>query len=261
MIDFVLLVALIAIVYASLVRFVQNKLVDKSEMEALQAESKLLDIEEKAARERKDQRKIDEILQKKLELFPKMNKILLSQFKPMIFILGIFFVVSFILGQLDPNPLDDVKIPLTKDGYGCTNYVQSDNFSACFKLPSSPIGHWQVTAVSLRNKEQVGSASAAFFLQNDSYDQWFEPKKGEIVEVSVDKKIYEENDIVFVTAKSPSATEMIAVFDSGTSFDVNLPFTIPLLNIKHLTSPTSWLILVSLLFNILVGMFTKKVTK
>ena len=55
---FYALVTVLALVYASISRFIQNKLIDKSEMEAIQRESKELTADMDKAQKAKDKKKI-----------------------------------------------------------------------------------------------------------------------------------------------------------------------------------------------------------
>ena len=74
---FTALVAVLAVIYAAVASFIQKRMVDRSEMEAFQAESKELSAEYDKAKKAGDKRRMEEIMQRQMEFLPKMNKIML----------------------------------------------------------------------------------------------------------------------------------------------------------------------------------------
>ena len=74
--------------------------------------------------------------------------------------------------------------------------------------------------------------------------------QGESVVVSTDKKHYIVGERVAVIAETSDTTNVEAVMDNGTSFRVDLPLTIPVLNVQRIYQPYWWFILVSLIANI-----------
>ena len=71
---FTALVGLLAVVYAGIAKFLQNKLVDRSQVEAVQAESKKLSKEFSEAKAKGNDKEMERIMKKQMEMLPKMNR-------------------------------------------------------------------------------------------------------------------------------------------------------------------------------------------
>jgi hypothetical protein len=86
---------------------------------------------------------------------------------------------------------------------------------------------------------------------------------GESISVSTDKNVYYSGDKVAITVAPPSkAKEVEIILDSGTTFYVDLPFTIPIIDVQRLHEPYWWFIFITIISGILVsiiyGRFQKK---
>ncbi|HID72819.1 TPA: DUF106 domain-containing protein, partial [Candidatus Micrarchaeota archaeon] len=187
---YVILVAVAAIVYAGISRFLQNKLVDRSKMEEFQKESKRLNAEYKKASERKDQAKMEEIMKQQMELFPKMNKIMMQQFKPMIIIICIFFVFTFAVNSINPMVEDDIKFVLYDDGEGCDT-AGDGIFTACVEMTNENYGKWTATAKAKENGNELGMNETYFLYNTKSHDEIHtEGGTGKQVLVSAERETY-----------------------------------------------------------------------
>lgn len=245
--DFTALVAFLAVVYAGITKFIQNKLVDRREMENLQKESKRLSEEFDKAKKANNKKRMDEIMKSQLEFLPKMNKAMMAQFKPMIFILAIFFAFTWGVGQLDPTTKDDIYINMSDDGTGCDEAAGDLTYSACF-TPDNP-GKWTFTAKGFRGGAEVGHNSTYFIYDSETGDDYAEGPGGEPVSPWTDKSGYSEGETVKLYAKS-GAELVQARLDRGTSFAVELPLTIPLINVKTIHQSYWWFIFISLISNL-----------
>ncbi len=265
------LVTVLALVYAGISRFVQNKLIDRTEMEAIQKESKELTAEMDKAQKAKDKKKVDELLQKQMEFLPRMNKMMMGQFKPMFIILAVFLLLTAIVSQLDPTVRDDIKLNLTDNGKGCDKVAGDGIYTACYTLNNTNYGKWTVLATMYSGGAALGH-NESYFLYNPNAtnnDTYVESALGENIEVMTDKMQYMPNDTVTIyaipanmtkgssllfipiTPPAPMAVDQVqAVLSNGTYFRVDLPVTIPIVNVNRIYQAYTWFILVALVMNI-----------
>jgi len=256
--SFAALVAFLAVAYAAVASFIQKKMVDRSQMEAFQAESKELSAEYDKAKKAGDKKRMEEIMQRQMEFLPKMNKIMFAQFKPMIVVLAIFVAVTWVVGYIDPAVKDDIILNMSDNGTMCDSVAGDGIYSACYALNDTAYGKWAVTAMAMGNgNPKLGSNSTGFFYEggnaSSENDTTVIGPQGEPVNVSVDRMRYAEHETVKITASAANANAMEAVLDHGTSFRVDLPLTIPLINVKTIWQPYWWFILVSIIANLLIS--------
>jgi hypothetical protein len=266
---FAALVGFLALAYSGLLKFIQNKLVDKKEMEGIQAEAKRLNEEMDRAQKAGNQKKVDELMAKQLEHLQKMNGAMLNSMKPMFVIVLVFAAFMWVVGMLDPYVKDDITLNMTDDGLGCDRAAGDGVFSACYTLAGENFGKWTVHAKMFEGSSEMGSNETYFLLnaQNAS-DTYVEPGKGEKLELGTDKREYAPGETVAITGVPANMTQgsefiirlseprplridhMSATLSNGTYFSVELPIAIPLLNVKTIYQPYWWFILVSLIGNL-----------
>jgi len=277
---FTALVGFLALAYSGVVRFIQGKLIDKREMQEIQAESKRLNDEFEKAKKADNKKKMDEIMQKQMEFLPKMNSVMFKQFKPMIVILVIFAAVMFVVNAMDPSTKDDIRLNMTDDGKGCDRLASDNIFTACFNISGANYGKWTATGQMFEGTAELGS-NQTYFLYNpqEEKDTYYEPGKGEGLVLSADKPVYYSGDLVTITAvpakmtagssfiiplappREIKVTRMALVVSNGTYFKVDLPFTIPLVGVKSIYQPYWWFILISLVGNLAIGFVMNQVQK
>lgn len=261
--SFAALVAFLAVVYAGLASFIQKKLVDRSEMEAIQAESKALQQEYDKAKKAGDKAKMEDVMRRQMEFLPRMNKVMMSQFKPMIVILVMFVAFTGAVGYIDPAVKDDVKLAMADDGTGCDSAAGDGVFSACYQLNGTAYGKWTVAVhVFGDGNAKLGTSSAYFIYGNASgLDGDVEGPSGELVNVTLDRAQQAEGDTVRITASAAKAKAMEAVLDGGTGFRVDLPLTIPLINVRTIWQPYWWFIFISIIANLCISTATSQMKK
>ncbi|MFN7990522.1 MAG: EMC3/TMCO1 family protein [Candidatus Micrarchaeia archaeon] len=257
---FTALVGVLAVVYAGAVKFIQNKLIDRKEMEEFQAESKRLSAEFDKAKKADNKKKMDEVMKKQMEFLPKMNSIMLKQFKPMIFILVVFFGVTWLIGHFDPTVQDDITLNMSDDGKGCDAAAGDGIFSACYKIDSANYGKWVFSAKSLNGGSEAGHNSTFFLYNSNESDNYAEGPKGEPLMVSTDKAYYTPGETVRLFANS-TAKAVEARLDNGTSFKVDLPFSIPIVNVQRIQQPYWWFIFISLIANLSISAVMGRIQK
>jgi hypothetical protein len=254
---------------------VQNKLIDKTEMEAIQKESKELSKEYEKAQKAKDKKAMDEILQRQMEFLPRMNKAMMGQFKPMFVILAIFALCSGLIGQLDPTIKDDIRLNLSDDGKGCDRIAGDGTFSGCYQLGNSTdFGKWTILAKMYEGSAELGK-NETYFLYNATdvlIDKYVEAGLGEGLDISAGKESYMPGENVsiyatphnmtrggsflFIPTSAPRETQVSrveATLSNGTYFRVDLPVSIPLVNINRIYQPYTWFIMISLIANIILS--------
>ncbi len=256
---FTLAVGLLAVIYAGIAKFIQNKLIDRSRMEAMQKESKQLNLDFKKAKEKGDQAEMDKVMKKQMEMLPKMNKAMMAQFKPMIIILAVFFAFTWVVGHIDPTLEDDIKISLLDDGLGCDQTAGDGIYSACIEPENE--GKWVVHVRSYRNGAEVGYDSVYFSYDEDIDDTYLENPRGEPLAVSTGKRDYYSGETVELYAQANDVSTVEATLDNGTAFRVDLPFTIPIVNVQRIYQPYWWFILISLISNLSIGFVLGKMKK
>lgn len=259
---YIIIVALVAVVYATTTRVLQLKLVDRKQMDQVQKESKELNAELKKAKERNDQAAMDRIMKQQMELLPKMNKAMLQQFKPMIVIIGLFFIFTHAIGYINPVVADDVSIVMNDDGTGCDLVAGDKIYSACYEISGNDYGKWTFSALAYSEGKEIGLNHTYFFYGERDTDTYVERGWGDQqIGLSTDKPLYQAGDTVHLYANAPTANGMKATLDHGTWFYVDLPVTIPIFNVQRIYQPYWWFILISLILGLIISFLLKKIIK
>ncbi len=255
--NYEILLAVLAVIYSGVARFIQLKLINKAEMDAVQAESKRLNEEYKAAEKAHDKAKSERLMKEQMELFPRMNKVLLSQFKPMIVILVVFFFVNWAITAYDPAKLDDVTLMAHLNGSG------NGTYTAYYMLNSTTYGKWVASATAYDAGADIADNSTYFLYNVDNTtDTFLLAPKGQPMAVSTDKQTYYPGDTLEVmVTPPPGATGVNVTLNMGTSFYVDLPFTIPLVNVQRLHEPYWWFIFVALIGGMIISIAYSMMTQ
>jgi hypothetical protein len=276
---FTALVGLLAVVYAGIAKFLQNRLVDKSEMEAIQAESKRLSEEFNKAKKSNDQKKMDRIMKEQMDFLPRMNSAMMKQFRPMIVILLILFAFTWVVNTIDPTTKDDVTVNLTDDGAGCDKMAGDGIFTACYQPDGGEPGKWTALFKAYDNGRVAATNETYFSMGESDGDTYVENGVGESMEVSTDKAQYDAGQTITLFAAPANMTKgtdfivqilpparlnvdsVQATVSEGTYFRVDLPLTIPLINVKSIYQPYWWFIFVSLITNIGITLVMNQMKK
>lgn len=272
---FTALVAGLAVAYAGFAKFVQSKLIDRSAVESIQAESKKLSEEFKKAKETGNQKKMDEAMKRQLEFMPKMNKVMMMQFKPMFVILGVFLALNFVVSHIDPTVQDDLLINMSDDGLGCDDTAGDGVWSACHDFKGGNYGKWTLSARALENGAEIGK-NETYVLYNPQADEdtYTEMGTGAPLIITADKRVYYTGETARIyvlpakeTSAFPSGTRPVDVdavrlqVSNGTYFRVDLPFTIPVFNVQRIYQPYWWFILISFVCNISLSVVLGRLKK
>ncbi len=235
----------LALIYAVTIRFAQRKLMDQNLMKEVQEQSKKLNEAYKEAAKNNDKRRMDEVMKMNEQLMPKMNQMMIGQMKMMAVVLIIFFAFTWVAGQLDPYPKDDFSINLTKTG---------DEYVGSFALENATSGFWYVTVKAYNGENEVAQNQTIFFIgEKTEQIEWIQTT-GSHMDVFTSKETYSDGEQVTVSAKAPeNANRAVATFSNGTRFYVDLPVTIPLINLRRIYDSQSWFIFSAVILGLFVN--------
>lgn len=262
---YVVLVAIVAIVYSLVIRFVNDKFGNKQEMQKFQEESKRLSDEYSKASKANDKIRMDQIMKEQMETLPKMNGMMLNQFKLMVPILLIFFVFTWSINNFDPTLKDRITLPLNDVGKDCDTIANDGIFTGCTYLNSSNIDTtWAVIGKGYDSSgSEISENFTLFSYGQVSLDQnaYYKAQKGKL-SISMDKKTYLPNDKIIIKASGDGLYKVNAILNNGESFYIDLPFTIPIINVKRIHEPYWWFLFVTVIFGLVLsiaqGLLTKK---
>lgn len=262
---FIIVVAIAAMVYSLIIKEIQFRLTDQAKSKALQAKSKELSEELKKASAKNDQKKINEIMQKQLALMGEMNSIMLQSLKAMVPIIIVFLFFTSVLTFFDPTTLDDINLDPLDDGNDCDKTANDKNYSICYKI-SGNSGEWLLSVKALDGKNLIGQDNIIgethknFFLDNLSQPTNVKPSTGQQILVQGVNSAYKTNDLLelhlFTNKGIPKVT-----LNNGTWFYVDLPFTIPILNVQRINDVYWWFIFVAFIFGLISNTFYQKLRK
>ncbi len=247
---FIALVAVLALAYAGTTRYLQARLMDKKAMEEMQSESKRLSKEFDEAKKSGNQKRIDDAMKQQMDFLPKMNKVMMGQMKMMFAVLVVFAAFMWVVGYLDPSVQDDIRLNMSDDGKGCDLKADDGVYSACYRLEGTNYGKWTALVKAFNGGAEMGSNQTYFIYKSDGSDTYVDAGKGQPITVETDKARYDSGENVTLHASfgnpGTRADSMQATLSNGTYFSVELPFTIPLFNVKTIYQPYWWFILISM---------------
>lgn len=280
--SYTIFVAVLALIYSVFSRFVQQKFGNQKDMKEFQENSKRLQKEFEDATKANDKKRTEEVMQKQMANFSIMNKALFGQFKIMAIVLVAFFGFMFIANTFDPAVADDFTINLVDDGMGCDVSAGDGVFSACV-VPDTAFGPWlahvtvhvescsQVDAKEfvLRacdpNRGEVIQENFAWFSYGKKNGDAFysKPADDKMLNVSFANTFVSQGGKTVLYAKPTKGEKVLvtAKINRGTWFYIDLPFTIPIINVQRLNDPNGWFIFVSIVFGISTSLVMGQINK
>ncbi len=251
--SFVFIIFLIAIFYLIAVKVIQNKFVDKEKLRRFRERSNELTKRMNEANKRKDKEEMDRILKEQTAMFPEMSKIMFEQLKMSFIVIAVFLIATNILGYLDPYKSDDMSVSLV-EGTGCDGEIDGV-FEYCFTPENN--GTWVVEAIAYNEGKEVGRSYSLFYYGNYSDPGYAEPAKGSNPpNITFSKKGYTFGEEVRIYIES-KGDRIDLNLDKGTHFMYELPFEIPIINVKRIYQPTWFFILITLVLNIVWAIILK----
>jgi hypothetical protein len=250
---FAVFVTIAALIYAFIARELQYRFGNRKEMEDFQAKAKILTDEMNDAAKRKDSKKIDELMIKQAEHMKQMTGMMLGSFKVMFLVLGVFFVMTWGVSQLDPTIKDDITIKLLDDGKGCDLTANDGNFTVCY-TPKSTNGTWSVfVKANKADGGEFGENGTYFYYAVNDSQAYAKGPKAAPVGVSAEPKLVPSGGQVTITAAANGASEVYATLDNGTRFYVDLPIAIPILDVKRINETYWWFIFTALIGGLVIS--------
>lgn len=257
---FVIIVTIIAIIYSLVVRKLQYKFGNKKEMEAFQAESKRIQGEYNQATKEKNTGRSERLAEEQKQLLGRMGGLMFGQIKVMLIVIVVFLGVLWFVSYIDPHTKDDVKLSLLDNGVGCDKIAEDNIFSGCYELKNSNYGYWTATVSAYgSNGALIAQNGTRFIYKEASKVSGFYEKKGKPLGISLDSENYYPGQTVTITTKlNETPSKVQAVLDSGSFFYAELPFTIPIFNVKVINRTYWWFIFISIIMSlIIVPVYTK----
>ena len=259
--------ALVAALYVAVTAFVQNNVGGKGRLRALQQEIQQLQKTMTEAAKNKREKEMDEAIARNWKLTGELMSIQTQLFAVLIVLL---FSLAFIFPHIEPGAADDARLQLFDDGLAshCDAAAGDGIYSNCYAIPENATqGAWVVDAYlySASNDTLSRNATAIYVGGGNASDVWLQAsaqtglidsllgRVPQFVNVSTDRKGYAPGDTVAIHAEvSPalSGGRLEADLDSGTFFHVDLPFTLPLINIRRIIGSYG----VFLFFAFVIGM-------
>lgn len=244
--------AVIAAVYVAVSTFTQNNVGGKGRMRGLQAEMRQLQKEMTEAGKKKDDAKLNELISRNWKL---TMEIMVIQTQLFALLLIVLFALMQFFPLVEPGTADDVRLRLYDDGLAehCDAAALDGTYSGCLSLPQNGTrGAWVIDGflLSATNETLSRNATAIYYEGGKPEDVWLQAstqsglveglmgKVPHYLSVSTDKQNYTAGETVSLAARAvpsvPEGGSIEASADSGTFFHVDLPFPLPLINIRRI---------------------------
>jgi hypothetical protein len=245
-------ITIAAIIYVAITMTVQTKVGGKNRLKLLQEEMKAVQLQLIEAGKSKDAAASDAIMKKYWDLTGELMKI---QFQLLAVLLVVLFAFMAIFPHFEPGMEDDILAPLFDDGLlaHCDAVSGDGVFSNCFAIPSNAAkGAWMAD-VYLRspgNETLARNATALYVGGGAPEDIWLQASSQTgLLDGILGRTAYHLNvttDMENVTlgqtvalraAVAPAPAEganLEGHLNMGTFYHADLPFAIPLINIRRI---------------------------
>jgi len=245
-------IALLATVYVALTTTVQANIGGKNRLKTLQEEMKNVQLQLMEASKNKDAADSDAIMKKYWGL---TGELMVIQFKMLGILLVILFAFMAIFPHFEPGMEDDLRAPLFDDGLAahCDAAAGDGVFSNCFAIPASAgTGAWVADAClySAGNETLAKNGTALYVEKGVPEDVWVQPvaqtgfidglmgKTAYFINATADRQNVTRGQAVAlhatVSPAIPKDARLEGALNMGTFYYVDLPFTIPLINIRRI---------------------------
>lgn len=246
-------VLLCAVVYVSITMTVQSRIGGRNRLKTLQEEMKAVQLRLMEASKSKDAAASDAVMKEYWELTGELMKIQFQMFGLLIIILFAFMAV---FPHFEPGGADDIRAQLADSGLAsdCDLAAGDGIYSGCFAIPAgAQKGAWMadVFLISPGNETLARNATALYVEGGVPDDIWLQASsQSGILDGLMGKTAYHVGvnssaqnatlgqQVALYATVSPSELPQGAVFEGvlnlGTFYHVDLPFTIPLINIHRI---------------------------
>jgi len=245
-------VALLAIAYVALTTTIQTNIGGKNRLKTLQEEMKAVQLRLMEATKSKDAAESDAVMKQYWDLTGELMKV---QFQMLAVLLVVLFVFMAIFPHFEPGGADDLRAQLYDDGLAshCDALAGDGIFSNCFAVPAGAnTGAWvaDVYLYSASNETLARNGTALYVEGGSPQDIWVQPitqsgfidgllgKTAYHVNATADRQNVTRGQTVAlyatVSPKPANGARLEGALDMGTFYYVDLPFTIPLINIRRI---------------------------
>lgn len=255
-----MVVVVFAVLYVAISTFLQANIGGKNALRNLQVEMRGVQAKMSEAAKKRNDKEVDRLMTENMAL---TSKLMVIQMQFAVVILIVFFGFAMMFSAIEPGGEDDAKFPLYDDGLAahCDMAASDGAYSNCYAIPQNSTKGAQVMEVFLKSPsgEQLARSGAEIFVEGGSpSDVWVQNvSQGGILDSVMGKTAYRLNvsvgnatavrgGTVAIRANSIPDAQQGAAFEAasnmGTFFYVDLPFTLPLLNIRRIIGSTGVLI-------------------
>jgi hypothetical protein len=245
-------IALLAAVYVAITTTVQANIGGKNRLKTIQEEMKTVQLQMMEASKGKDAAASDAVMKKYWDLTGELMKV---QFQMLAVLLVILFVFMSIFPHFEPGGEDDLRAQLFDDGLAahCDVLAGDGIYSNCFAIPASAaVGAWVADAhlYSAGNESLAKNGTALYVERGVPEDIWIQPvSQSGFIDGLLGKTAYHLNVtsglqnvtrgqavalFATVSPTPPAGARIEGSLDMGTFYYVDLPFTIPLINIRRI---------------------------
>ena len=250
--EYFIFLLLLAATYVVVFNFAQGKIGGARNIRALQTEMREIQKKMTEAAKSKDEKVLNEAISQNWKI---TMEIMAIQLKLMAIIFGILIPLSWCFPYVEPGTGDDIVILMADSGLPLNcDALQGDGiYSGCINIPNNvTLGAWTVDVFlkSEKNETLARNATAIFCNGGQHEDVWLQSSSANgIMDMVSGKKQYGLN-ISNVTDKClpgstlslyvrpnpemPQGAHIEAMANSGTFLYLDLPFAIPLINIRRI---------------------------
>jgi hypothetical protein len=244
-------ILLCAVVYVALTMKIQGSVGGKNRLRTIQEEMKTVQLALIEAGKRKDSAESDNIMKKYWSLTGELMKI---QFQLLAVLLVVLFAFMAIFPHFEPGGEDDIRAQMFDDGASshCDAVLGDGIYSGCFAIPANArTGAWTADYYILSdgNETLARNASALFVEGGALEDVWLQSSsQNGIIDSAMGKKTYHINasqaqnvtrgqQVALFASPMPALPQgarLEGVLNAGTQYYIDLPFAIPLINIRRI---------------------------
>ncbi len=264
--NFVYVVTLVAVAYAIISFVIQRKVGNYARIKEIQKLSSDVSKELSEASKSKDQARIDAAMKKQGDIMPLMSEMMMLQMKPLFVIIIVFIFIVGAVNMIDPNRAMHEKVAMFDNGNAsnCDAVSYDGIYSACVPVTGGKDNAvWMYTVrLDSKNKDlfqmissSIGGSSAyatntSSFEVGNATPKWEKNTTGGTpFAVSSSKQKYAEGETAAIyaniTGMGSTPDSVTAEVDKGYRFGVDLPFTIPIINLERLADITGWMVFCS----------------
>lgn len=265
--NFVYVVTFVSVIYALAAFVIQRKVGNYARIKEIQKASNDVSKELSEASKAKDQARIDAAMKKQADVMPMLSEMMMLQMKPLFVIIIVFVVIIGFVGMIDPNREFHLKAQMYDDGLAahCDKMAGDGVYSACINTTGGKDNSVWLYTVRLESDQKdlfetisasMGGSSAfaantSSFQVGTAVPKWEKNvTSGMPISLTSSKEKYAAGETAAIYANASQAEgkqidSATIEIDRGYRFAVDLPFTIPILNLDRLADITGWMIFCS----------------